>query len=138
MRRVVVTGMGMVSCLGHTKESVLESLREGISGIRFNEKFEEMGLRSQVSGSVDIDLSEHIDRKHLRFMGDAASYAYISMQKAIDDAGLDDTKTGMEELHRLFVLRLLQLDLFPQSRGLFDGKIRKRQRSDIGRERFIE
>ena len=90
MRRVVVTGMGLVSCLGHSKESVLESLREGISGIRFNEKFEEMGLRSQVSGSVDIDLSEHIDRKHLRFMGDAASYAYISMQKAIDDAGLDD------------------------------------------------
>jgi 3-oxoacyl-[acyl-carrier-protein] synthase-1 len=94
MRRVVVTGMGTVSCLGHSKESVLESLREGISGIRFNEKFEEMGLRSQVSGSVDIDFSEYIDRKHLRFMGDAASYAYISMQKAIDDAGLEDEQVS--------------------------------------------
>jgi len=89
MRRVVVTGMGLVSCLGNTKETVLESLREGISGISFNEEFEKMGLRSQVSGSVDIDLGEHINRKHLRFMGDAAAYAYISMQKAIDDAGLD-------------------------------------------------
>jgi len=69
---------------------VLKSLREGVSGISFSDKFEEMGLRSQVSGSVDIDLREHIDRKHLRFMGDAAAYAYVSMQKAIDDAGLDD------------------------------------------------
>ena len=89
MRRVVVTGMGLVSCLGNTRESVLKSLREGVSGISFNDNFKEMGLRSQVSGSVDIDLREHIDRKHLRFMGDAAAYAYISMQKAIDDAGLD-------------------------------------------------
>lgn len=94
MRRVVVTGMGLVSCLGNTKEAVLESLREGISGISFNEKFEEMGLRSQVSGSVEIDLGEHIDRKHLRFMGDAAAYAYISMQKAIDDAGLDNEQVS--------------------------------------------
>ena len=89
MRRVVVTGMGVVSCLGNDKEAVAESLRDGLSGITFNEKFEEMGLRSQVCGSVDIDLSEHIDRKSLRFMGDAASYAYISMQNAIDDAGLE-------------------------------------------------
>jgi len=90
MRRVVVTGMGLVSCLGNTRESVTESLRDGKSGISFNENFEKMGLRSQVCGSVDIDLREHINRKHLRFMGDAASYAYISMQKAIDDAGLSD------------------------------------------------
>ena len=89
MRRVVVTGMGLVSCLGHDKETVTKSLRDGKSGISFNESFKEMGLRSQVSGSVDIDLSEYIDRKHLRFMGDAASFAYISMQKAIADAGLD-------------------------------------------------
>jgi len=90
MRRVVVTGMGVVSCLGNSKESVTESLRDGISGISFNEQFAEMGLRSQVCGSVEIDLSEHINRKHLRFMGDAASYAYISMQSAIDDAGLSE------------------------------------------------
>ncbi len=94
MRRVVVTGMGLVSCLGNTRESVTESLRDGKSGISFNEDFEKMGLRSQVCGSVDIDLSEHIDRKHLRFMGDAASYAYISMQNAIDDAGLSDEQVS--------------------------------------------
>ncbi|MGB5290033.1 MAG: beta-ketoacyl-ACP synthase I [Lysobacterales bacterium] len=88
MRRVVVTGMGLVSCLGNDKQAVTESLREGRSGITFNEDFKAIGLRSHVSGSVDIDLSEHIDRKHLRFMGDAASYAYVAMQKAIEDAGL--------------------------------------------------
>jgi 3-oxoacyl-[acyl-carrier-protein] synthase-1 len=94
MRRVVVTGMGLVSCLGNTRESVTESLRDGKSGISFNEDFEKMGLRSHVCGSVDIDLSEHINRKHLRFMGDAASYAYISMQSAIDDAGLSDEQVS--------------------------------------------
>ena len=88
MRRVVVTGMGLVSCLGNDKETVTESLREGRSGITFNEDFKAIGLRSHVAGSVDIDLKERIDRKHLRFMGDAASYAYVAMQNAIDDAGL--------------------------------------------------
>ena len=94
MRRVVVTGMGLVSCLGNDKQTVTESLREGRSGITFNEDFKEIGLRSHVSGSVDIDLKEHIDRKHLRFMGDAASYAYIAMQKAIEDAGLSDEQVS--------------------------------------------
>ncbi|MCP4048840.1 MAG: beta-ketoacyl-ACP synthase I [Gammaproteobacteria bacterium] len=94
MRRVVVTGMGLVSCLGNDKESVVESLREGKSGISFNEDFKEIGLRSHVSGAVDIDLREHIDRKVLRFMGDAAAYAYVSMQKAIDDAGLDEDQVS--------------------------------------------
>ena len=69
MRRVVVTGMGIVSCLGNSKEDVKESLYLSKSGISFNEKFKEMGLRSQVCGSVDIDLNEIIDRKHRRFMG---------------------------------------------------------------------
>lgn len=91
MRRVVVTGMGVVSCLGNTLDDVSTSLREQKSGIRFNEKFAEMGLRSHLSGSVDIDLDEHIDRKVKRFMGDAAAYAYIAMQKAIDDSGLEPT-----------------------------------------------
>ena len=94
MRRVVVTGMGMVSCLGNDKQTVVDSLRESRSGISFNEEFKAMGLRSHVSGAVDIDLSEHIDRKHLRFMGDAASYAYIAMQKAIEDAGLDEEQVS--------------------------------------------
>ena len=91
MRRVVISGIGVVSCLGNSKEDVLDSLKAGRSGISFNESFKEMGLRSQVCGSVDIDVSEHIDRKVLRFMGDAAAYAYISMQQAIDDAGLEES-----------------------------------------------
>lgn len=99
-RRVVITGLGVVSCLGNSRAAVLESLQQGRSGIRFNEKFREMGLRSQVSGSVDIDLSEHIDRKVRRFMGDAAAYAYVAMRDAIADAGLDehevsDERTGL-------------------------------------------
>jgi 3-oxoacyl-[acyl-carrier-protein] synthase-1 len=89
MRRVVVTGMGVISCLGNSKDAVIESLRHGTSGISFNEKFNEMGLRSQVCGSVDIDLVGLIDRKHKRFMGDAASYAYVALQHAIEDSGLD-------------------------------------------------
>ena len=99
-RRVVVTGMGVVSCLGNSKTAVGESLRAGRSGIRASEIYAEMGLRSQVSGAVDIDLEALIDRKHLRFMGDAAAYAYIALQQAIEDAGLapDDvsnTRTGL-------------------------------------------
>jgi 3-oxoacyl-[acyl-carrier-protein] synthase-1 len=92
MRRVVVTGMGLVSCLGNDKKTVTESLREGRSGISFNEEFKAMGLRSHISGSVEIDLVERIDRKHLRFMGDAASYAYVAMQNAMDDAGLTQSQ----------------------------------------------
>ncbi len=88
MRRVVVTGMGVVSCLGNSKKDVAESLLLSRPGISFNEEFEAVGLRSNVSGSVDIDLGDHIDRKVRRFMGDAAAYAYVAMQQAIDDAGL--------------------------------------------------
>ncbi|MBE0440131.1 MAG: beta-ketoacyl-ACP synthase I [Gammaproteobacteria bacterium] len=90
MRRVVVTGLGITSCLGLNVETVTESLRLGRSGIRFKQDYADMGFRSQVAGSVDIDFKEHIDRKILRFMGDAAGYAYISMQQAIADAGLTD------------------------------------------------
>lgn len=100
MRRVVVTGLGVVSCLGNDKQTVTDSLKSGRSGIRFNEDFAEHGLRSQVCGSVDIDVADHIDRKVRRFMGDAAAYAYISMQQAIEDAGLSpdevsNPKTGL-------------------------------------------
>jgi 3-oxoacyl-[acyl-carrier-protein] synthase I len=91
MRRVVITGLGVVSCLGNSQEEVLESLKAGRSGITFNEKFHEMGLRSQVCGSVALDISEHIDRKIRRFMGDAAAYSYIAMQQAIKDAGLEES-----------------------------------------------
>jgi 3-oxoacyl-[acyl-carrier-protein] synthase-1 len=91
MRRAVITGLGVVSCIGNGKDEVLDSLKKGRSGIVANETFREMGLRSQVSGSCHIDLKEHIDRKILRFMGDAAAFAYISMQQAIADAGLEDS-----------------------------------------------
>ena len=91
MRRVVISGLGVVSCLGNSADEVVQSLRAGKSGISHNEKFEEMGLRSQVAGSVDLDISEHVDRRVRRFMGDAAAYSYIAMQQAIDDAGLEDS-----------------------------------------------
>ncbi|MEX2123041.1 MAG: beta-ketoacyl-ACP synthase I [Woeseia sp.] len=90
MRRVAITGLGVVSCLGNSQDEVLESLRAGRSGITFNETFSDMGLRSKVCGSVKIDTSEFIDRKIRRFMGDAAAYSYIAMQQAIDDSGLGD------------------------------------------------
>jgi 3-oxoacyl-[acyl-carrier-protein] synthase-1 len=91
MRRVVVTGIGAVSCLGNSTDEITDSLKNGRSGIVYNENFEEMGLRSLVSGSVNIDIKEHIDRKVLRFMGDAAAYAYIAMKWAIEDAGLEES-----------------------------------------------
>jgi len=90
MKRVVVTGMGIVSCLGNDVDSVTDSLKEGRSGIRFMEKYAELGLRSHVAGRPDIDTKDLIDRKVLRFMGDASAYAYISMAQAIEDAGLSD------------------------------------------------
>ena len=94
MRRVVVTGIGIVSCLGIDKQNVLNSLREGRSGISFQPEYKEMGLRSHVAGSVDIDFSEVIDRKILRFMGDAAAYGYLSMEQAIKDSGLSEDQVS--------------------------------------------
>jgi len=96
MRRVVVTGMGIVSCLGSDKETVLESLQQGRSGIKFQEDYKERGFRSQVAGSIDIDFSEQIDRKLLRFMGDAAAYTYIAMKEAIADSNLSDDQVSNE------------------------------------------
>ena len=89
MRRVVVTGMGIVSCLGNSLEEVLDSLQNGKSGIRFNETYKDKGFRSQVSGSIDVDTSV-IDRKVRRFMGPAAMYGYLSMEQAIAQAGLSE------------------------------------------------
>ncbi|MEN0038599.1 MAG: beta-ketoacyl-ACP synthase I [Cellvibrio sp.] len=96
MKRVVVTGMGIVSCLGNDKDAVLDALRAGRSGIKFQEAYKEKGFRSHVAGSVDINLSELIDRKVLRFMGDAAAYAYLSMQQAIADSGLSQDQVSNE------------------------------------------
>jgi len=96
MKRVVVTGMGIVSCLGNDKATVLDALREGRSGIKFQEEYKEMGLRSHVAGQVDIDLKEHIDRKTLRFMGNAAGYAYVATKHAIEDSGLSEEQVSNE------------------------------------------
>ena len=90
MRRVVVTGMGIVSCLGIDKQTVTESLKLGRSGIKYRPQYEEMGMRSHVAGAVDLDFSDFIDRKNLRFMGSAAAYGYIAMDRAIADAGLEE------------------------------------------------
>ncbi|MDH3695378.1 MAG: beta-ketoacyl-ACP synthase I, partial [Gammaproteobacteria bacterium] len=89
MRRVVITGMGIVSSIGNNKSEVTSSLREGRSGIVYHDEYEQLGLRSHVQGSVDIDLDTLIDRKLKRFMGDASAFNYVAMQEAIDDAGLD-------------------------------------------------
>jgi 3-oxoacyl-[acyl-carrier-protein] synthase-1 len=90
MRRVVITGYGIVSCLGHDTETVKNSLFNGVSGIRANEKYTEMGFRSQVSGSIrDLDLDALIDRKMRRFMGDAAAYGYVALARAIEMSGLN-------------------------------------------------
>jgi 3-oxoacyl-[acyl-carrier-protein] synthase-1 len=94
MKRVVITGIGIVSCLGNDKNTVLESLKQGRSGIKYQQSYADIGMRSQVAGSVDIDLDAHIDRKVKRFMGDAAAYAYISMQQAIEDARLKDDQVS--------------------------------------------
>ena len=90
MRRVVITGMGIVSCLGNNKEEVFASLQAQKSGIQFVSDYKDQGLRSHIAGRPDIDLNEHIDRKSKRFMGDSSAYAYLSLQQAIADAGLSD------------------------------------------------
>ena len=94
MRRVAITGMGITSCIGNNTEEVLASLKAGRSGIRYMDEYAELGLRSQIAGVVDIDFKEHIDRKHLRFMGDSAAYAYISMAEAIKMAGLEESEVS--------------------------------------------
>jgi len=90
MRRVVVTGLGITSSIGTNQQQVLESLRQGKSGIEFCPKYEELGFRSHIHGAVDLDLNGLIDRKLRRFMGDSAAYNYIAMKEAIEDAGLDN------------------------------------------------
>jgi len=94
MKRVVVTGIGIVSSLGNNSREVLASLQNLKSGIAFDESYREMGLRSNVAGNINIDLKEHIDRKILRFMGSAPAYAYIAMQEAIENAGLTEAQVS--------------------------------------------
>lgn len=94
MRRVVITGLGIVGCLGNNKEEVTDALRAGRSGIRFVEAYKEIGLRSHIAGQPQINLDDHIDRKLRRFMSDAAGYTYLSLQQAIADAGLSDEQVS--------------------------------------------
>ena len=90
MRRVVITGLGIVSSLGNNKDEVKSSLYNASSGISFDQSQKEMGFRSQVSGQIDLNLEETIERKFLRFMGDGASYNYVAMNEAIEDSGLNE------------------------------------------------
>jgi len=90
VKRVVITGLGIVSSIGNNKQEVLESLRQGRSGIKFNQEYADLGFRSHVDGNIEIDLKELIHRKVKRFMGDAAAYNYIAMRDAISDADLSD------------------------------------------------
>jgi len=90
MRRVVVTGLGIVSSIGNNAEEVLASLKAGRSGIEANEQMVEHGFRSQIAGTLKIDVSEHVDKRTLRFMGPGAAYAHIAMSQAIADAGLTE------------------------------------------------
>jgi 3-oxoacyl-[acyl-carrier-protein] synthase-1 len=96
MRRVVVTGIGIISCIGNDQNAVAQSLKDGKSGIVFAPKYAEMGFRSHVHGMPNINLEEVIDRKVMRFMGDGAAYNYLSMQQAIADAGLEEKHVSNE------------------------------------------
>lgn len=96
MKRVVITGLGITSCIGNTLSDVQDSLKQSTSGISINPEYIDRGLRSHISGQVKIDLNEHVDRKALRFMGDAAGYAAIAMRDAIKDSGLDQNDVSNE------------------------------------------
>src|SRR5690606_30371648 len=96
MRRVVVTGIGVVSSIGNSVAEVLDSLKNGRSGIRFSEEYRDLGFRSQVHGPIDVDTAALVDRRALRFMGDAAAYAHIAMQQAIKDSGLGEDVVSHE------------------------------------------
>ncbi|MFK7938734.1 MAG: beta-ketoacyl synthase N-terminal-like domain-containing protein [Roseovarius sp.] len=91
MRRVVVTGLGIVSSIGNNADEVLTSLKSGTSGITANEAMIEHGFRSQIAGAIDLDVAEHVDKRTLRFMGPGSAYAHIAMGQAIADAGLEDS-----------------------------------------------
>ena len=96
MRRVVVTGLGVVSSIGNNQQEVVESLREGRSGIEFCQEYADLGFRSHIHGSIKIDLDSLVDRKIRRFMGDGAAYNYVAMQQAIEDSGLEPSDVSNE------------------------------------------
>lgn len=100
MKRVVVTGMGIISSIGNNKNEVLESLMEGESGIQFSPEYKELGFRSHVYGPIKLQPEDYIDRKFIRFMGDASAYAFLALKEAIADANLEpdmisNVRTGL-------------------------------------------
>ena len=100
MKRVVVTGIGVVSCLGNNQDEVYKSLLNSKSGITFSEEYKEYNLKSHVHGKPNIKLEDHVDRKFIRFMGPGSAYNYISMSEAVKDSGLEEkdvsnSSTGM-------------------------------------------
>ena len=92
MRRVVITGLGIVSSIGNNSKEVLSSLRAGRSGITSNADMIEHGFRSQVAGDIKLDVTDFVDKRTLRFMGPGAAYAHIAMEQAIKDAGLEENE----------------------------------------------
>jgi 3-oxoacyl-[acyl-carrier-protein] synthase-1 len=98
VRRVVVTGIGVVSSIGINKGEVLDSLRQGKSGIDRREDFAEMGLKSQIAGSININLNEHIDRKLKRFMSEGIAFNYLAMKEAIEDSGLSEEELSSDRV----------------------------------------
>lgn len=95
-KRVVVTGMGIISCIGNDKDTVLAALKAGKSGITFSQDYADRGFRSQVYGKPDINLEEAIDKRLWRFMGDGAGYVHLAMEQAIKDAGLEENEVSHE------------------------------------------
>ncbi len=98
MKSVVVTGMGIVSCIGKDLQEVLDSLKKGKSGISKNAKYEEMGFRSRISGSVNLNLADLIDRKTLRFMSEASGFGYIAAQEAIKNASINLSEMNLSRI----------------------------------------
>jgi len=97
MRRVVITGAGIISCIGNNKKEVLDSLLNTRSGIAFSEEYKKYNFRSQVCGTIKINLNDLIDRRILRFMGEGSAYAYLSMKEAIEDSGLSENEVSNEK-----------------------------------------
>ncbi len=115
MRRVVITGMGIVSSIGNDVEAVTKSLKESRSGISFAPDYAEHGFRSQIHGKPDLDPSEHVDKRQMRFMGDGAAFNYIAMEQAIADAGLEPGDVSNERTG------LIMGSGGPSTRNLFEA-----------------
>ena len=105
MRRVVVTGLGIVSCIGNNKVEVLDSLLNSKSGIVFSEEYKKYNFRSQVIGAVkNLEIEKHIDRKIRRFMGEGSAYTYIALKEAIEESGLEEKDVSNESRTSVLLL----------------------------------